>query len=136
MKKKNFNALDVLIIIVLIACAAGIAVRAFGLSRIKTDEPSPYRVLFTAQLTAEEAARISSGIKFRDENGTEGELLEGYWIKNNANGAELYGELLVNGRMNGAGFEANGHSYFINDVLQLRSGDLKFSATVSDIAER
>lgn len=136
MKKRGLNAVDVLLIIIILACAAGIALRAFGLPYAKSDEPKEYRVSFYAPLTAEGAEAVNAGLKFKDEKGTEGVLSEGYWIKTEDGKTVLYGELIITGRLNESGFECGAARYYKNDRVAFTGKALTLDATITDFIEK
>lgn len=135
MKKRSFNAADVFIIIILIACVVGITVRAFSLTGAYTVKNDEYHIKFTAKLDLKQLEELSSGIVLTDGN-TEFKLLEGYWITKKENTAALNGELLVSGRLTEKGFETSGGYYYKNDVIALKNGNITFNATLTDFAKQ
>ena len=136
MKKRVFNAADVFIILVLIACVVGIAVRAFRLTDVKTDKFYNYRVSFTARIDDKQLEKINPGIVFSDGKNTEFTLLEGYWISNEQSPAALNGELLVYGRLTENGFETSGGYYYKNDKTALKGDGFDFDVTLTDFTKQ
>ena len=135
MKKRGLNIIDVLILLTLVACAAGIVIRAINLPSVSTDKNGEYRVAFTATLTEEQAEKIDTGLKFKDKNGSDLTLLEGYWIKTENEVTTLNGELLVTGRLTETGFILGGAAYYINDTVTLTGKDVGFDAVILAFTE-
>ena len=135
MKKRKLNIIDVLIILTVLACAAGIIVRAVTLSSVSADKSSEYRVAFTAQITEEQKEKIDAGIDFTDKNGVRFTLLEGYWIKTEDEKITLNGELLVTGRLTEAGLKCGENVYFKKDALALSSKQTELDITVVDFLQ-
>ena len=136
MKKRSFNAADVFMILILVACVVGIAVRAFSLADAETEKFRDYRVKFTAKLDEKQLEAVTAGVVLKDENKTEFKLLEGYWITKNGNSSLLNGELLVSGKITEKGFETNGGFYYKNDVVTLQGDGLGFDASVLDFIQQ
>ena len=136
MKKKSFNIIDILIILVLIACVAGIIARAVRMAGVKTEEYYDYRVSFTAQLDEKQLEEINVDLVLHDEKGTEYRLLEGYWITPGEETKTINGEFLITGRLTESGFESDGGHYFKNDVITLDGSDLSFEATLGDFVKQ
>ena len=136
MKKKSFNISDVFIILVLVLCVAGIAVRAFRLTEAKTEKYHNYRVSFTAQLDKSQLDAINAGAVTEDKDKTEFKLLEGYWITEKENGIDLSGELLVYGKITEAGFETENGRYFKGDTVTLKGDGLDFEAALTDFVKQ
>jgi hypothetical protein len=129
-KKRIPNVIDILIILTLVACVAGIIVRAVNLPSVITDKNGEYRMAFTASLTEEQTSKIDPGLKFKDKNGSELKLLEGYWIKYENGEPALNGELLLTGRLTETGFICGGIQYYEGDTVTLTGKDMTFTVTV------
>lgn len=123
-------------ILILVACVVGIAVRAFSLADAETEKFRDYRVKFTAKLDEKQLEAVTAGVVLKDENKTEFKLLEGYWITKNENSSSLNGELLVSGKVTEKGFESSGGFYYKNDVITLSGGGLDFDAAVLDFIKQ
>ena len=136
MKKRRFNVIDVLIIIIIVMCAVGITVRAFSLKDVKTEAFADCRVSFTAKLDEDQLGAINPGIVLTDEKGTEFKILEGYWITSGEKDNTLNGELLVPGRITDKGFECEGGYYYKDDVIRLNGSGLTFEATLYDFIKQ
>ena len=135
MKKRGINVIDVLILLTVVACAAGIVIRAVNLPSALPDKSSGYRAAFTAVITAEQKEKTDAGIVFTDKNGTKFTLLEGYWIKEENDKITLYGELLVTGRMTETGLKCGDNLYFKKDVIALSSDKMNVEAEIADFLE-
>lgn len=135
MKKRGINIIDVLIILIVVACAAGIVIRAVNLPSALPDRSSDYRIAFTAEISEEQKEKINSGIVFTDKNGTRFTLREGYWIKTEDDKITLNGELLAAGRMTEAGLKCGENVYFKKDALTLSSDKMNVSAVIVDFFE-
>ena len=136
MKTKKLNAADILLILVLVLCAAGIVVRAFRLPLLPSVSDKEYRVQFTAKTDAETLEKITAGTEFKDTAGVTLKLLEGYWIKTGDGGPVIYGELVMKGRITESGFESSGKFYHKADVLELEGRDVRLSAQITDFIEK
>ncbi len=135
MKKRGINAIDVLIIITIIACAAGIVIRAVNLPSVLPDRSSEYRVSFSAEITEEQKEQVTSGIVFTDKNGTRFTLLEGYWIKYEDGKTTLNGELSAVGRLTESGFKCGENAYFKKDAVALSSDKMSLRVQIVDFLE-
>lgn len=136
MKKKSFNITDVFIILILVLCVAGIAVRAFRLTEAKTEKYHNYRVSFTAQLDRSQLDAINAGASLKDGKKTQFTLLEGYWITEKENGIDLSGEFLVYGKVTEAGFETENGRYFKGDTVTVKGDGLYFEAALTDFEKQ
>ena len=137
MKKRGFNVIDVFAVVILVACVAGIAVRAFKLADTDRDNYQDCRVSFTCTLDQKQIEAINAGISFKDKNGAGYKLLEGYWIKEEEDKTfQLSGELLTSGRFTEKGFESSGGFYYKKDVITLTGAELTFDATVTGFAKQ
>lgn len=136
MKNKKLNAADIMLILVLVLCAAGIVIRAFRLPLLPSVSDKEYRIQFTAKTDAETLEKITAGTEFKESAGVTLRLLEGYWIKTEDGAPVLYGELVMKGRITESGFESGGKFYHTADVLELEGKDIRLSAEITDFVEK
>lgn len=136
MKKRKLNAADLMLILILVLCAAGIVIRAFRLPLLPSVSEKDYRIAFTAETDREQLDSISAGTEFKDGGGTGSMLMEGYWIKENDGVFTLNGELLMKGRITESGFESGGKYYHKGDSLTLTHKNGTITAVITDFLEK
>ena len=155
--KKRIAAVDVLIVLLLILCLAGIAVRiAIGENGLfSKDEKGSYIVSYVIEGEKDEySSCFSEGCEFYLENGDRFGTLSGNAtftpakiIGENSRGeavisyasdgtVDITGALLVSGTMTESGFLLNSNTYIApNMTVTVQSSDISSEITITDIAK-